>query len=284
MGFLEWIGWKSKSSIDETTGESASSSKSWQEAGDVLIEMSTFQHQLGELFDQYRERTNSPRLEMLLDLLSERAYKCEKDLAAYVKDTMPRKLKQTRIQFRVSHTPRSLLGELCDVENPTSDDITDVGLKADQYFENVFHELIAVADRDAQLTARCAAEAGARSYEDYRSAIVEPCAAGATVLFVALPVFEADEYLQLAANHGLHVFALPPVARTSCQRNPRVRSKRALGRLLQRGGWCHPQVSKWTNGYYRQRRGQRCWHHTTDQRAQRLHGQKRCCRQLQYVE
>ena len=86
----------------------ASDAKTWQEAGDVLIEMSAFQNQLGQLFDEYRERTDSPRLEMLLDLLTGRAYQCEKDLATYTKG-MPQALKRTRIQFRISHSPRSSL-------------------------------------------------------------------------------------------------------------------------------------------------------------------------------
>lgn len=119
--------------------------KTWQEAGDVLIEMSVFQSQLGQLYDEYRGRTDSARLQMLLDLLSGRAYQCEKDLATYTKG-MPRALKQTRIQFRMTHSPRSLLGELCDVPNPTSDDVTEVGFKSDDYFAAVFKELIALAE------------------------------------------------------------------------------------------------------------------------------------------
>ena len=121
------------------------SSKNWQEAGSVLVEMSVFQSQLGQLFDEYRERTDSARLQMLLDLLSGRAFQCEKDLTTYATD-MPRALKRTRIQFRMSHSPRSLLGELCDVPNPTSDDVTEVGFKSDDYFAEVFNELIAVAE------------------------------------------------------------------------------------------------------------------------------------------
>lgn len=119
--------------------------KTWQEAGDVLIEMSAFQHQLGQLYEGYRERTNSARLQMLLDLLSARAYQCEKDLATYTKG-MPQGLKRTRIQFRMSHSPRSLLGELCDLPNLTSDDVTDVGFKSDDYFASVFKELIALSE------------------------------------------------------------------------------------------------------------------------------------------
>lgn len=119
--------------------------KTWQEAGDVLFEMSAFQNQLGWLFDEYRQRTDSPRLQLLLDLLSRRAYECEQTLATYTKD-MPRALKRTRIQFRMSHSPRSLLGKLCDVPNPTTDDVTEVGFRADDYFGSVFKELIALSE------------------------------------------------------------------------------------------------------------------------------------------
>ena len=129
----------------EAPRPAAINAKTWQEAGDVLIEMSAFQNQLGQLFDEYRERTDSPRLEMLLDLLSGRAYQCEKDLATYTKG-MPQALKRTRIQFRISHSPRSLLGELCDLPHPTSDDVTDVGVKSDDYFASVFKELIALSE------------------------------------------------------------------------------------------------------------------------------------------
>jgi len=124
--------------------------KTWQEAGDVLLELSAFQNQLGELFDGYRERTDSPRLRMLLDLLSRRAYQCEKTLTAYAKD-MPRALKRTRIQFRMSHSPRSLLGKLYDVPNPTSDDVSEVGFRADDYFGSVFEELRALSEANGTL-------------------------------------------------------------------------------------------------------------------------------------
>lgn len=144
MGFLSKLLGRDRDPT-ETRQSANVSTKTWQEASDVLLEMSAFQNQLGQLFDEYRERTNSPRLQMLLDLLSGRAYQCEKDLATYTKD-MPAALKRTRIQFRMSHSPRSLLGELCDVSNPTSDDVTDVGFKADDYFASVFKELIALSE------------------------------------------------------------------------------------------------------------------------------------------
>lgn len=43
----------------------------------------------------------------------------------------------------MSHSPRSLLGKLCDVPNPTSDDVMEVGFRANDYFGSVFQELIA---------------------------------------------------------------------------------------------------------------------------------------------
>jgi hypothetical protein len=119
--------------------------KTWQEAEDVLIEMGAFQHQLGLVYDGYRERTDSARLGMLLDLLGGRAYQCEKDLATYTEGLSPA-LKRTRIQFRVSHSPRSLLGELCDLPNPTSEKVTDVGFQSYDYFISVFDELIALSE------------------------------------------------------------------------------------------------------------------------------------------
>ncbi len=117
----------------------------FQTAGEILLEMSAFQHQLGTLFGEFLDRTNSARLEMLLNLVAKRAHACERDLAEYVAG-MPADLKETRVQSHMHHTPKSLLGDLCDVEQPTSDDVTRVGLESDQYFEDVFRELIGIAD------------------------------------------------------------------------------------------------------------------------------------------
>jgi hypothetical protein len=119
--------------------------KNWQQAEDVLIEMGAFQHQLGLVYDGYRERTDSARLALLLDLLGGRAYRCEKDLATYTEGLSPA-LKRTQIQFRISHSPRSLLGELCDLPNPTAEEVTEVGFKSYDYFISVFDELIAVSE------------------------------------------------------------------------------------------------------------------------------------------
>ena len=74
-------------------------------------------------------------------------------------------------------------------------------------------DLVAVADRDGDLSAALGDQAGARVYDDYRRAIVESTTGGLDVLFVALPPVEAHEYLRLAAGQGVAAFALPPVAR-----------------------------------------------------------------------
>ncbi|NKB89438.1 MAG: hypothetical protein GKS06_14565 [Acidobacteria bacterium] len=124
-------------------------SKNWQIAGDIFQEMSAFQGQLAELFTAYEERSGSPRVKLLIGLLTARARQCEMDLADYVRD-MPMGLKQTRVQFRVSQTPRSLLGALCDVAEPTVDDVTAVSVKSDAYFAQTFEGLIATAEANGQ--------------------------------------------------------------------------------------------------------------------------------------
>jgi len=73
--------------------------------------------------------------------------------------------------------------------------------------------LVALADTHRALAERLAAPIGAQSYDDCRQAIVESAAAGVEVVFAALPPFQAEEYLPIAAERGLPVFALPPVAR-----------------------------------------------------------------------
>ena len=75
-------------------------------------------------------------------------------------------------------------------------------------------ELVAVADRDRSLSGRLAEEAAAACYDDYRLLIVESATTGLEALFVALPVFETEEYLPVAAGRALAVFVVPPFART----------------------------------------------------------------------
>lgn len=144
MGFFSKL-WHSGGGPTDAPEEADVDAKSWQEAGDVLSEMGAFQHQLGLIYDGYRERTDSVRLGMLLDLLGGRAYQCEQDLATYTKG-LPPALMRTRIQFRISRSPRSLLGELCDLPTPTSDDVTHVGFKSYDYFISVFEELVALSE------------------------------------------------------------------------------------------------------------------------------------------
>ena len=74
-------------------------------------------------------------------------------------------------------------------------------------------ELVAVADHDRELARRLAEEAGVAAYDDSRRAVVESAARGMEALFVALPPFEADETLRIAAGLKVAAFVLPPIAR-----------------------------------------------------------------------
>ncbi len=74
-------------------------------------------------------------------------------------------------------------------------------------------ELVAVADRDRSLAASATEDAPEISYDDHRQLIVESAANGLEALFVALPVFEVEDYLPLAADRGLGVLVVPPFAR-----------------------------------------------------------------------
>ena len=71
-------------------------------------------------------------------------------------------------------------------------------------------ELVAVADRDKARSQEAGARFGVPTYEDYRSAVIEP---EAGVVIMALPPYERPEYLRLAAGRGLAVYACgPPLA------------------------------------------------------------------------
>lgn len=74
-------------------------------------------------------------------------------------------------------------------------------------------ELVAVADRDRERASAMGEQCGAAAFDDYRRVIVEAAATDLDVLFVALPAYEAEEYLSLAAGRELVVFALPPACR-----------------------------------------------------------------------
>lgn len=72
-------------------------------------------------------------------------------------------------------------------------------------------DLIALADRDADLAKQRAAELGVEGYDDYRSLVVEQ---PMEVLFVSAPPFACQEHLKLAASRGIHVWRETPLART----------------------------------------------------------------------
>ena len=73
--------------------------------------------------------------------------------------------------------------------------------------------LTAVADTDPKLLQRHAESSGVRTYEDYRSLVVETARAGVDLLVVALQPFESIEYVEMAATQGIAVFHKAPFAR-----------------------------------------------------------------------
>jgi len=72
-------------------------------------------------------------------------------------------------------------------------------------------ELIALADNDRDLAKIRASELGVEAYDDYRSFVVEQ---PMDALFVSVPPFACHEHLKLAASRGVHVWRVPPLART----------------------------------------------------------------------
>ncbi len=74
-------------------------------------------------------------------------------------------------------------------------------------------EVAAVADRDRSLVEKLTDRVTCDRYDDYRVLIVEGAAAGLDAVFVALPAYQAEEYLPLAAERRLPVMAVPPFAR-----------------------------------------------------------------------
>ncbi|UCE60732.1 MAG: Gfo/Idh/MocA family oxidoreductase [Phycisphaerales bacterium] len=73
-------------------------------------------------------------------------------------------------------------------------------------------DLVAVADSRSEVL-RKHDEDELRTYEDYRSLIVEGVRAGLDLLFVALEPFQAIEFVELAAGEGVAVFHKTPFAR-----------------------------------------------------------------------
>jgi len=73
--------------------------------------------------------------------------------------------------------------------------------------------LTAVADTDRRLLQKHAESSPMRTYEDYRSLVVETARTGVDLLVVALEPFESIEYVELAAAQGMAVFHKAPFAR-----------------------------------------------------------------------
>ena len=82
-------------------------------------------------------------------------------------------------------------------------------LQSDERFD-----LVAVADADPERLRRFAEDTSLRTYEDYRSLIVESVPTGLDVLFVALEPFQSVDLLEVAAEHRVGVFHKAPLART----------------------------------------------------------------------
>ncbi len=74
-------------------------------------------------------------------------------------------------------------------------------------------DLVAVGDADSELLRRHAETSTVRTYEDYRSLIVETARTGLDLLFVALEPFQSLEFVHMAAERGIGVFHKAPCAR-----------------------------------------------------------------------
>jgi predicted dehydrogenase len=75
-------------------------------------------------------------------------------------------------------------------------------------------ELAAVSEASQRLAERGRADSIESHYDDHRQLIVESASTGIEAVFMALPAFEAEEYLPVAAGRGLAVFVVPPFSRT----------------------------------------------------------------------
>jgi predicted dehydrogenase len=72
-------------------------------------------------------------------------------------------------------------------------------------------QIDAVADKDAELAQRIAAELHCRHYDDYRLAVMQ---SGIDVVFAAAPLHACAEYIHIALSKKLHVLRVAPPART----------------------------------------------------------------------
>lgn len=75
-------------------------------------------------------------------------------------------------------------------------------------------KLIAVGDGDAERLRRHTESLSLRTYEDYRSLILEASHAGLDILIVSLEPFQSMEFVEMAASRGIAVFHKAPWART----------------------------------------------------------------------
>ncbi|MDO8302783.1 MAG: Gfo/Idh/MocA family oxidoreductase [Sedimentisphaerales bacterium] len=74
-----------------------------------------------------------------------------------------------------------------------------------------FFEIEAVADKDAELAQKTAAEYKCKHYDDYRLAIMQ---SGVDVVFAAAPLHTCAEYIHIALDKKMHVLRISPPART----------------------------------------------------------------------
>ncbi len=74
-------------------------------------------------------------------------------------------------------------------------------------------ELVAISDRNVNLSREISENTGIRSYEDNRSLIVELSHDGLDALFIALEPHESYEFVQLSAQSNIAVFHKAPFSR-----------------------------------------------------------------------
>ncbi len=74
-------------------------------------------------------------------------------------------------------------------------------------------ELAALSDDDRDRARSIADQVETKALDDHRVAIVEAARDGVDALFVDLPVFQAEEYLAIAAERSLPTLVVPPFAR-----------------------------------------------------------------------
>lgn len=72
-------------------------------------------------------------------------------------------------------------------------------------------QIDAVADKDAELAQKVAADLNCRHYDDYRLAVMQ---SGIDVVFAAAPLHACAEYIHIALDKKMHVLRIAPPART----------------------------------------------------------------------